>query len=101
MGNASGEAVTTNFYQTTQGDWLPKFGPEHLTEESPDEQVRAIDGKTGEPIPDLAYYIKAPDGTTYSGYTDTNGLCERVATYHPEELSVWFGEDAETKMREG
>ncbi|MDR9835326.1 PAAR domain-containing protein [Herbaspirillum huttiense] len=101
VGNASGEAVTTNFYQTTQGDWLPKFGPEHLTEESPDEQVRAIDGKTGEPIPDLAYYIKAPDGTTYSGYTNANGLCERVTTYHPEELSVWFGEDAETKMREG
>lgn len=100
VGNESGEAIAATFYKTAEGEWLPKFGPEHLTEDSPDEQVRAVDSKTGEPIPDLTYYIEAPDGTTYTGHTDANGLCERVMTYQPEELNVWFGEDAEKKMQE-
>jgi uncharacterized Zn-binding protein involved in type VI secretion len=87
------------FYQTTEGEWLLKFGPEHFTEESPNEQVRAFDAKTGKPIPELAYYIEAPDGSTYTGHTDVDGLCERVTTYQPEVLAVWLGEDAEKKMQ--
>lgn len=67
--------------------------------DSPDEQVRVVDHKTGEPIPELAYYIEAPDGSTYTGHTDADGLCERVATYQPEELSVWLGEEAEKKKQ--
>jgi uncharacterized Zn-binding protein involved in type VI secretion len=98
-GSSSGQNITPKFYQTTEGEWLPKFGPEHFTEESPDEQVRAIDTKTGTPIPELAYYIEAPDGSTYTGHTDVDGLCERVTTYQPEELTVWFGEDAMKKMQ--
>lgn len=66
---------------------------------SPDEQIRVVDHKTGEPIPELSYYIEAPDGSVYTGLTDEDGLCERVATYQPEELSVFFGEDAEKKMQ--
>lgn len=99
VGNESGEAIASTFYQSAEGEWLPKFGAEHLTEDSPDEQVRAVDAKTGEPIPDLAYYIEAPDGSTYTGHTDENGLCQRVTTYQPEELTVWFGEEAEKKMQ--
>ena len=99
VGNEGGDAIAATFYQTPEGDWLPKFGPEHFTEESPDEQVEALDAKTGEPIADLAYYIQAPDGSTYSGHTDENGLCERVTTFHIEELTVWFGEDAEQKRQ--
>lgn len=64
---------------------------------SPDEQIRAVDAQTNKPIADLAYFIEAPDGSTYSGYTDAEGLCERIATLQPEELTVWFGEDAEKK----
>ena len=75
------------------------LGQEYLTEDSPDEQVRAVDAKTGEAIPELAYYIQAPDGSTYTGYTDAEGLCERVTTQQPEELTVWFGEDAEKKRK--
>lgn len=98
--NASGETIASTFYQTPEGNWLPKFGPEHFTEDSPDEQVQAIDANTGEPIADLAYYIQAPDGSTYSGYTDQSGLCERVTTFHIEELAVWFGEDAMQKRQD-
>lgn len=64
-----------------------------------DEQVQAIDAKTSEPIPDLAYYIEAPNGAVYTGHTDEQGLCERVMTYAPAELAVWFGEDAEKKRK--
>ena len=67
--------------------------------DSPDEQIRVVDHKTGEPIPQLAYYIEAPDGSIYTGHTNDNGLCERVATYQPQELSVWLGEDAEKKKQ--
>jgi uncharacterized Zn-binding protein involved in type VI secretion len=100
VGNESGGAVASTFYQTTEGEWLPKFGVDHFNEESPDEQVRAIDAKTGRPIPELSYFIEAPDGSTYNGHTDADGLCERITTFKPEELIVWFGEDAE-KRREG
>jgi uncharacterized Zn-binding protein involved in type VI secretion len=71
----------------------------NLPDDSPDEQIRVVDHKTGEPIPELAYYIEAPNGSIYAGLTDEDGLCERVATYQPEELSVCFGEDAEKKMQ--
>jgi uncharacterized Zn-binding protein involved in type VI secretion len=67
--------------------------------DSPDEQIRVVDHKTGEPVPELVYYIEAPDGSIYTGHTDADGLCERVATYQPEELSVWLGEDAEKKKQ--
>lgn len=67
--------------------------------DSPDEQIRVVDHKTGEPVPELAYYIEAPDGSVYKGQTDDDGLCERVATYQPEELSVWLGEDAAKKVQ--
>lgn len=67
--------------------------------DSPDEQIRVVDHKTGEPVPELAYYIEAPDGSIYTGHTNADGLCERVATYRPEELSVWLGEDAEKKKQ--
>lgn len=70
-----------------------------LPDDSPNEQIRAVDHKTGEPLPELAYYITAPDGSIYAGLTDEDGLCKRVATYQPEELSVCFGEDAEKKMQ--
>lgn len=63
-----------------------------------DEQVRAVDARTGEPIPDLAYYIETPNGEHYSGHTDTKGHCQRVGTFQPDELAVWFGEEAELKQ---
>lgn len=63
-----------------------------------DEQVRAIDHQTGAPIPDIAYFIETPNGEHYSGRTDANGHCQRVDTFQPDELTVWFGEEAELKQ---
>ncbi|KVQ36773.1 MULTISPECIES: PAAR domain-containing protein [Burkholderia] len=98
--NASGKPVATTFYLSSSGTWLPRFGPERLTNSSPDEQVRAIDPKTGRPIPHLAYYIEAPDGSVYMGHTDAQGLCKRIATHHLETLIVWFGEEATRKQED-
>lgn len=64
-----------------------------------DEQIRAVDHETNEPIPNLAYFIESPDGKTYAGRTNAKGLCERVETVSPEELHVWFGDEAEQKMK--
>lgn len=63
-----------------------------------DEQVLAIDQQTGEPIPDIAYFIETPNGEHYSGRTDTDGHCQRVDTVQPGELKVWFGEEAEARQ---
>lgn len=97
--NLKGGAIAPAFYQDDEGEWQPKYGKENLPEESPDEQVKAIDQTTGEPIPDLAYFIEAPDGTTYTGHTDADGLCERVKTFAVAELTVWLGEDALRKQQ--
>jgi type VI secretion system secreted protein VgrG len=64
-----------------------------------DEQIQAIDEVTGQPIPDLFDLIRTQSGGVYSGHTNAEGLCERIATNEPEELSVWFGQDAEDQMR--
>lgn len=62
-----------------------------------DEQVRAIDHQTGEPIPGIAYFIETPNGERYFGRTNAEGHCQRVDTFQPDELTVWFGEEAELK----
>ncbi|MCL1861513.1 MAG: hypothetical protein FWG52_08305 [Proteobacteria bacterium] len=72
-------------------------GASEEPEEVFDEQIQAIDEETGKPVPNLAYFIESPDGNTYSGFTDTNGLCERVTTDETKALSVWFGDEAEEK----
>lgn len=93
-GTASGGTGSTENGASRQANRASQLPPD-----SPDEQVRAVDATTGEPIANLAYFIEAPDGATYSGRTDANGLCERIATRDPAELTVWFGDDAEKKQR--
>jgi hypothetical protein len=63
-----------------------------------DEQVQVIDKITEKPIPNLSYFIKTQSGTVYSGYTNDEGLCERIVTSEPEELFVWLGKDAENQI---
>lgn len=60
-----------------------------------DEQIRAVDETTGEPLPDLAYFVKTATGKTFTGRTNAEGLCERIGTSDAEELQVWFGPEAE------
>ena len=63
-----------------------------------DEQIRAVDQATSQPIADLSYFIQAASGKKYSGRTDADGLCERVNTLAAEDLQVWFGPEAEIRI---
>ncbi|TDR27729.1 PAAR motif-containing protein [Hydromonas duriensis] len=56
-----------------------------------DEQIRAVDEKTGQVLDGVAYYIKSSTGKVYKGYTDEFGLCPRIDTEGAETLTVWFG----------
>lgn len=56
-----------------------------------DEQIRAIDQKTGQVLDGVAYFIKTSTGKIYKGYTDEFGLCPRIDTDNTETLTVWFG----------
>lgn len=92
--NAAAQALATVGVGATAASPIAIYPPD-----SPNEQIRVVDHETGEPITQLAYYIETPDGSIYTGQTDARGLCVRVATYQPEELSVWLGEDAEKKKQ--
>ncbi|GJH27829.1 PAAR domain-containing protein [Caballeronia novacaledonica] len=67
------------------------------TWDCPDEQIRAVDARSGQPIAGLAYYIEAESGMTFQGFTDSAGLCPRITSQAPEQLRVWFGDEAERK----
>ena len=98
MGTASFGAIASGAI-IAEASKLTGYPQRHPDEDVPDEQIRAVDDKTGDPIPDLAYYIKTRDGSVYSGYTNQDGLCKRIETPFPEELQVWFGEEAEERMQ--
>ena len=64
---------------------------EGASSETYDEQIRAIDQKTGQVLDGVAYLIKTSTGKIYKGYTDEFGLCPRIDTDSTENLTVWFG----------
>ncbi|AIN18656.1 Rhs element Vgr family protein [Yersinia rochesterensis] len=83
------EGKTAKIFTTT---------PMPLTIDSPDEsldeQLRAIDESTGEPLVEYAYYAKSQDGQVYSGFTDAQGLTERMVTQGQSEITVLWGDEA-------
>lgn len=76
-------------------------GPGAAAAEEPvqefDEQIRAVDEATGQPLADLAYFVQTASGRKFSGRTNAEGLCERISTQDAEELQVWFGPEAEAR----
>lgn len=57
-----------------------------------DEQVRAINTLTGEPIPFLPYKIQTTEGEVFYGETDEEGKTIRVATMQAQDIKVFWGE---------
>ncbi|CNI09372.1 Rhs element Vgr protein [Yersinia frederiksenii] len=70
-------------------------------DESLDEQLRAIDESTGEPLVEYAYYAKSQDGQVYSGFTDAQGLTERMITQGKSEITVSWGDEALARIEKG
>jgi type VI secretion system secreted protein VgrG len=57
-----------------------------------DEQIRAINELTGDPIEGLPYKIETESGDIFYGITDADGRTERVATLDVESIKVFWGE---------
>lgn len=100
----SSQAVSTTEFGTGEG--TSRYGrssahPGDLLEtliECFDEQIRAVDQFTGQPLVGLSYFIQSSSGKSYFGHTNEDGLCERVNTPSPDDLHVWFGEEAEARI---
>lgn len=83
------EGKTAKIYTTTPMPLTIDYPDESL-----DEQLRAIDESTGEPLVEYAYYAKSQDGQVYSGFTDAQGLTERMVTQGKSEITVLWGDEA-------
>lgn len=57
-----------------------------------DEQIRAVNDSTGEPIIGLPYKLSTSSGDTYYGTTDEDGKTLRVMTVAAEKIEVIWGE---------
>lgn len=93
---------------SSQSDMFETFDAHHLSEMgfSPkggalepvavgpfDEQVRVLD-RDGRPLSNVPYHIRARNGVTYKGLTDSQGHCERVHTDEPEDMEIAVGHRA-------
>lgn len=56
-----------------------------------DEQFRAVDKQSGEPIVGLPYCVELQDGSVLSGVTDEHGKTQRIAGADPEKIKVIWG----------
>ncbi|MCE3605095.1 type VI secretion system tip protein VgrG [Massilia sp. P8910] len=56
------------------------------------QQIRAINELTGEPIPYLPYKLETAEGDIYFGTTDEEGRTLRVMTTSPQSIKVTWGE---------
>ena len=56
-----------------------------------DEQIRAINERTGEPIVGLPYKLTTASGDIYYGITDQEGKTIRMPTISAEKIEVVWG----------
>ncbi|MGL5424620.1 MAG: type VI secretion system Vgr family protein [Serratia fonticola] len=66
-----------------------------------DEQFKATDAATGAPLAGYAYYAVSQNGKVISGYTNNEGLTERIETGIESEIEVFWGDEALEKMQQG
>lgn len=64
------------------------------------EQVQAIEGGSESALSGIFYFIECESGATFSGETDSEGKCPRIAADGAQSLKVWFGIAAIQKMNE-
>jgi uncharacterized Zn-binding protein involved in type VI secretion len=62
-----------------------------------DERTRLI----ATPIEGVPYYIETMDGRTFSGRTGADGLLPRIDTHGENEYTVYWGDEALAKIKEG
>jgi len=57
---------------------------------------RAVDERTGKPVPDMPYRIALPDGSTLRGRTNADGYTERVTGHDPATVRLHWESDQTT-----
>jgi hypothetical protein len=84
------------FLNTTRGSTVansPNAATTPASEPIYDEQFRLVD-EYDAPRANLYYVIQSESGRVWSGYTDSDGLTERVCTNQPEHLSITIHHEA-------
>jgi type VI secretion system secreted protein VgrG len=64
------------------------------------ERLRALDAFNGQPIADLPYKIKLPNGLIVTGRTDSEGRTEQVTTADPTTLHVFWNVDLQDEIED-
>ena len=54
---------------------------------------RAVDKKTGKPVPAMPYRIELPDGSILRGATNADGYTERVSGHDPATVKLYWESD--------
>ncbi|WP_198118800.1 PAAR domain-containing protein [Massilia rhizosphaerae] len=93
VGNESGEAIAEKHFLNADGQWVSVKEPgpkEALYDERPQLVAPPIEG--------VPYFIETLDGRTFSGRAEADGLLARINTFGEDEYTVYWGEEALTKM---
>ncbi len=82
----------------TQWGNAPFVAPEILPRHS--EQYQLVDSNSGQPVEDALYCVECADGQRFVGYTNAYGNTERVFTEDPQAVTVRWGRDAATYLKQ-
>lgn len=96
VGNESGGIIAEKHFLNAEGNWAPIKEPEpHAARYDERPQLAAP------PIDGVPYYIETLDGRTFSGRAGADGLLPRIDTHGEDEYTVYWGDEALTKVEAG
>jgi hypothetical protein len=96
VADEGGEAIAEQHVLNADGHWVPVKKP--APDAHPhDERPQLV----APPIRGVPYYIETLDGRTFSGRAEADGLLPRIDTRTEDEYTLYWGDEALTKMEGG
>ena len=95
VANQSGEVIAEKHFLNADGQWTPVKEP--APHEAPYDERPQLDAL---PVVGVPYFVKTNDDRTFSGHAESDGLLPRIDTYGEDEYTVYWGDEALTKMAE-
>jgi uncharacterized Zn-binding protein involved in type VI secretion len=93
VSNLSGDVLGEKHSLNADGEWMAvKEPPPH---EAPYDELPHLVAPLVVGVP---YFIETKDGRTFPGRTGTDGLLPRIDTYGEDEYTVYWGDEALSKM---